>query len=69
MAKAIKWTNKFSNESGYVKSVKKADGHFVNTYDVSEAKVYSRQYDLDRAMKTLEDIGETENNTFEIIDL
>ena len=29
MAKVIKWINKFSNEEGYLKSVKKADGQAV----------------------------------------
>ena len=69
MAKVIKWTNKFSNEEGYVKSVKKTDGHFVNTFDIDEAKIFSRQSDVVRAMNTLEAIGETENNVFEIIEL
>lgn len=69
MAKVIKWTNKYSNEQGYVLSIKKADGHFENTYDISEAKVFSRQCDVARAMNTLEAIGECENNDFEVIDL
>lgn len=69
MAKVIKWTNKFSNETGYVMSAKKADGHFVNTYDVSEAKTYSRQCDVVRMLNTLEEMGEGENNIFEVVEL
>ena len=69
MAKIIKWTNKYSNETGYVLSVKKADGHFVNTADASEAKTFSRQCDVSRTLKTLEEIGECENNTFEVVEL
>ena len=69
MAKVIKWTNKFSNEEGYVKSVTKTDGHFINTFEIEEAKTYSRQCDIVRALNTLEAIGETENNVFEVIEL
>ena len=69
MANVIKWTNKFSGEQGYVKSVKKTDGYFINTFDIDEAKTFSRQCDVVRAMNTLEAIGETENNDFEIVEL
>ena len=69
MAKVIKWTNKFSNESGYVMSVKKADGYFVNTFDIAEAKTFSRPSDVARAMNLLESFGEFENNDFEVVEL
>lgn len=69
MAKIIKWTNKFSGEQGYVQSVVKAEGHFVNTYDAAEAKVYKRQSDVTRALNTLAEIGEGENNNFEVLDI
>lgn len=69
MAKVIKWTNKYSNESGFLKSVKKADGHFVNTFDVAEAKTFARQCDIVRTMNVLESIGECENNDFEVVEL
>lgn len=69
MAKVIKWTNKYSSETGYVKSVKKADGHFVNTFDAAEAKTFARQSDVARAMNLLESFGEFENNDFEVVEL
>ena len=69
MAKVIKWTNKYSNEQGYVKGIKKTEGHFDNTYDAAEAKTFSRQCDIARAMNTLEAIGECENNDFEVVEL
>lgn len=65
MTKILKWINKFSNEQGYLKSVKKADGHFVNTNVKEEAKTFSRQCDVTRTLKVLEEIGECENNVFE----
>ena len=68
MAMIIKWTNKVSNESGYVKNVKKADGYFENTYEAAEAKQFSRQCDVTRTMNTLAAIGETENNVFEAVE-
>lgn len=69
MAKVIKWTNKYSNEQGYVKTVKKANGFFENTYEAAEAKTFSRQCDITRTMNLLESFGETENNTFEVVEL
>ncbi|MCQ2558220.1 MAG: hypothetical protein MJ135_03765 [Oscillospiraceae bacterium] len=69
MAKIIKWTNKFSNESGYVQSVKKADGHFNNTFDAAEAKQFSRQSDITKAMNLLQELGECENNVFEAVEV
>ncbi|MCF0135794.1 MAG: hypothetical protein HUJ69_05170 [Lachnospiraceae bacterium] len=69
MNKVIKWTNKYSNEQGYVMTVKKADGHFTNTYEVSEAKVFTRQADITKAMNLLETMGETENNVFEAVEI
>ncbi len=69
MSKVIKWTNKYSGETGYVMTVKKADGHFNNTFDAAEAKTFSRQADITKAMNLLEAMGETENNTFEAVEL
>ena len=69
MTKILKWTNKYSNEQGYVKSVKKADGHFVNTNDASEAKTFARNADGTKALKVLEEIGECENNNFEAVEI
>ncbi len=37
----VMWTNKFSREQGYVKEIKKKEGHFVNTFDKAEAKTYT----------------------------
>ncbi len=67
--KIIQWTNRFSNEQGFVKSVKKADGHFVSTNDISEAKSYKRQCDAVKCISTLEEIGEAVNNSFDIVDI
>ena len=67
--KVIQWTNRFSNEQGYVKSVKKADGHFINTYDVAQAKAYKRDCDVVKCVATLEEIGEAVNNSFEIVEI
>ena len=68
MAMIIKWTNKYSQEQGFVQSIVKAEGHFVNTYDAAEAKVYKRQCDVTKALNVLNSIGESENNNFEVIE-
>jgi hypothetical protein len=62
----LKWTNKFSHEEGFVKSVSDKEKHFINTYDCSEAKQYSEK-NVDKVLKKLESYGEANNNDFEII--
>ena len=37
----IMWKNKFSGETGYVKSLNRKQKYFENTFNVDEAKVYS----------------------------
>jgi len=69
MTKIIRWTNKFSQEQGYVMSVDKTEGHFVNTFDASEAKVFKRNCDVTRVLNQLESFGETENNAFDVVDV
>lgn len=69
MAKVLKWTNHFSGEQGFVQSIVKAEGHFVNTYDVAEAKVFNRQCDITRALNVLALIGETADNDFEAVEI
>lgn len=69
MAKVIKWTNRFSGEQGYVQSIVKAEGHFVNTYEAAEAKTFNRQSDITRALNTLSAIGECEDNDFEAVEI
>lgn len=65
----LKWRNKYSNDEGFVKNVLSSKGHFVNTFDINEAKVYKGDKALNKDLQTLESIGETENNDFHIINL
>lgn len=62
----IKWTNKFSGETGYVESISAKEKHFNNTYDISAAKRYSLR-SAKGAVTNLTSYGEAENNTFELI--
>ena len=62
--KILKWTNKMSKEEGYVKSVSKAKGYFINTFDNKEAKKYSTSAQVEKDLEILAQIGETENNDF-----
>lgn len=63
----IKWTNKFSGETGFVQSVSTKEKHFVNTYDQKSAKVYKNSSAAERAIKMLTSYGEAEANDFAII--
>lgn len=69
MTKIIRWTNKYSNEQGYVMTAKKADGHFVSTTDASLAKTFARQCDVVRTLNLLADMSDAEDNLYEAIEL
>ena len=62
----IRWTNKYSNETGFVKTVSKAKNCFINTFDVSEARVFKSEKDANKAIAVLTEMGEAENNIFAI---
>ena len=60
----LKWTNKFSGEEGYVASVSKAKGYFINTFDKAEAKKYANEAGVQKDLVILEALGEFVNNDF-----
>ena len=62
----IKWTNKFSKETGFVASLSTKNECFVNTFEQDKAKKYSEK-SVPGIMKKLEAYHETENNDFETI--
>ncbi len=62
----IKWTNKFSNETGYVASLSTKNKCFINTFEESEAKRYSEK-SVASLMTKLESFHETDDNDFEVI--
>lgn len=69
MAKRInvKWTNRHSGESGYVKSVKSKKGYFENTFNQDEAKKYLNETMANSDIKLLNEIGEGKNNDFVVV--
>ncbi len=64
----IKWTNKYSNETGYVASLSTKNECFINTFEEENAKRYSEK-SVAGIMKKLEAYNETEDNDFEVITL
>ncbi len=66
MKAIIKWTNKYSKETGYVGSVSTKNRCFYNAPEKSGAKIYESERAANRAMKTISGYGEAENNDFEI---
>ena len=64
----IKWTNKYSNETGYIASLSTKNNCFVNTFEQDNAKRYSEK-SVPGIMKKLEAYHETDNNDFEVIAL
>lgn len=68
MSYNLKWTNKFSGETGFVKKVMKVKGYFVNTYEQAEAKSYKAVKDAEKDIEVLTSLGEAENNDFEVVE-
>ena len=62
----IKWTNKYSNESGYVEAVSTKNECFMSTDDPEKAKKYSER-SIKGILNKLEAYHETDNNYFEVI--
>ena len=62
----IKWTNKYSNETGYVASISTKNECFINTFEQSEAKRYSEK-SVKGMMTKLESYHETDDNDFEVV--
>jgi len=63
----LKWTNKYSGDTGYVASISTKAECFVNTFDKDEAKRYSEK-SVKGIMTKLEKYHETDNNIFEAIE-
>ena len=62
----IRWINKYSNESGYVKSVDYRNRHFTNTFNEIEAKKYVSAESAQKTIDKLIEYGEGDDNIFEI---
>lgn len=60
----LKWVNKFSGETGYVKTVSVAKGYFINTPNAAEAKSYKSETAINKDLAILEGFGEMVNNNF-----
>lgn len=69
MKRVLKWTNKMSGETGFVKSVSKVKGYFINTFDKAVAKIYKSDRQIENDLKILEEVGETQNNNFEAVEV
>ena len=63
----VRWRNRLSGETGYVKSVKAKLGHFENTWEQTEAKKYISEKAANNDIVLLNEIGEGKDNDFEIV--
>ena len=61
----IKWTNKYSNETGYIASLSTKNNCFVNTFEQDKAKRYSEK-SVPGIMKKMEAYHETDKNEVEV---
>lgn len=62
--KVLKWTNKYSGETGYVGSVSKKKDYFTNEPDTLKTKRYVTDTAINNDLETLKSFGEFENNNF-----
>lgn len=60
----IKWTNKWSGDTGFVKSINSKKKEFENTFDESEAKVFNKSV-ITRTIKQLDSYCDW--NTYEAV--
>lgn len=60
----IKWTNKWSGDTGFVKSINSKKKEFENTFNESEAKVFSKNV-ITRTIKQLDSYCDW--NTYEAV--
>lgn len=63
----IRWTNQFSHEQGYVKSVDYKMKHFNSTENEKEAKQFTSIENAQKTIDKLIEYGEGELNVFEIL--
>lgn len=63
----LQWRNSWSGETGFVKKILEAAGHFENTYDANEARRFTSVQRAEGAITTLAKIGEADLNEFKIV--
>lgn len=63
----LKWTNKYSGETGYVESVSTKEKHFNNTFEKESAKTYKTESAAKKIIASLTAMGEADNNDFEVM--
>ena len=66
--KAIKWTNVWSQETGYVESINYEERHFVNTTMVEYAQKFVTIEDAQKAIQALIEMGEGKTNVFDVVE-
>lgn len=64
----IKWTNRYSQESGFVKSVDYKGKHFNNTWFEEDAQKFKTEDSANKIINRLISFGEGDYNDFEIVD-
>lgn len=63
----IKWTNRYSGESGYVAAIDEVGRHFINAADIKDACIYRQTRTAEKVIDKLYEFGEGDNNDFEIV--
>ena len=62
----IKWTKRYSGETGHVKHITSKGAYFENTFDINEAKRFNKNM-INRALRDLNDF--CPDNTYESIEV
>lgn len=62
----IKWKNRYSGETGFVKAIRESKGYFENGSE-DEARTFRSDAEFQKAIDLLIRIGEGENNEFSAV--
>lgn len=62
----IAWRNRVSGETGYVKRVSMANGCFINTYDITEAKKYVTEKAVVSDLKKIGTFADSAYNDYSV---
>lgn len=66
---AIRWTNRFSGERGFVGEIKTKEGYFINAENFKDIKRYGSKAPATTAINKLVLMESNKDNDFEIEDV
>ena len=63
----FRWENRYSNETGLVRKIDKAKGHFENTLEIKKAKAYKTMRMAEKGIETLMSLDDAKDNIYSVV--